>query len=175
MILGDFNAHSPYWNPGCEHRQRAGQLENIIDRYGLIVNNDTSIATRPKQTQGRSIIDLTLTTPDLEYLPAWTIDPEYATPSDHELITFDLENIDKTMGSLGVSMEITEWAIKEMTTERKRAAQSAWKEKSEIRPLIDENSSREDLDDEAQWIAETLTTVLNQHARKLRVCALSKR
>lgn len=77
----------------------------------------THVATRPKQTLSCSIIDLTLTTPDLGYLPAWTIDPDYATPSDHELVSFDLENTDKILGSLGVSTEITGWTIREMTIE----------------------------------------------------------
>lgn len=82
VLVGDFNTHSPYWNPTCEHRQRAQRLENIIDRYGLIVNNDISVATRPKQTKGRSI-DLILKTLDLGDFPAWTIEQDCATPSDH--------------------------------------------------------------------------------------------
>lgn len=111
IILGDFNAHSPYGNLACRHRLRADQLETIIDDYGLLVNNDTTMATRPKQTPGHSIIDLTLTIPELDYLPAWTIDPDYVTPSDHELISFDLENMNNTKGPLGVSTATTGWDI----------------------------------------------------------------
>ena len=87
-------------------------MEALIDTYGLIVNNDTSIPTRPKQTAGHSIIDLTIMTPALGYVAEWSIDPEYATPSDHELITFDLENLDESYGSIGPSKEITGWALK---------------------------------------------------------------
>ena len=109
LLLGDFNAHSPYWNPACQHRQRADRLEFIIDQYGLIVNNDTTVATRPKKSPGLSIIDLTLTTPDIGFLSAWTIDPDYATPSDHELITFDVEALNQEKGILSPSTDVTGW------------------------------------------------------------------
>lgn len=62
-----------------------------------------------------------------------------------------------------------------MTMEQERAAQEVWIEKSEIRRLVDENSSREVLGDEAQQILETLTTFLIYYERKLRVYALYKR
>ncbi|KAI0998334.1 hypothetical protein K3495_g9861 [Podosphaera aphanis] len=175
ILLGDFNTHSPYWNPARQHRQRADGLESIIKRYDLIVNNDTTIATRPKQSPGLSIIDLTLTTPDIGLLPAWTIDPEYATPSDHELITFDLEKMGKRSGSLGPSTEATGWAIKNMINEQEQEAQMAWHNMSNQRPYLSDNSSQTELNEEAQWITETLTSVLDQHVKKLRVCARSKR
>lgn len=132
------------------------------------------MATSLKQKKGRSITDLTLTTPDLGDLPAWTIDLDCATTSDLELITFDLEKIDKTVGSQGKSTEITGWAIKETTIEQEGTGHQAWKEKSEKICYVNGNS-RENLDDEVKWISEILTTVLNQYARKVRICALSKR
>ncbi|POS82736.1 hypothetical protein EPUL_004709 [Erysiphe pulchra] len=107
VLAGDFNAHSTYWNPEYRRQERTEILEGLIDKYSLIINNDTLIPTRLKQTAGRSVTDLTFTTPVLGFVAAWTIDPEYATPSDHELITFDLENLDETFGSTGPSKEIT--------------------------------------------------------------------
>lgn len=109
----------------CQQRQRAEGLETLIDEYGLIVNIDMTVATRPKQTSGRSIIDLTLTSSSLEYLPVWAIDPELANPSDHELITFDLENLENSIGTLGPSTEITEWSIKDVADGQKGGARQA--------------------------------------------------
>src|SRR5699024_5196273 len=62
LLLGDFNAHSPLWNPQVRARVNAGPLENLMDKAGLYINNELGIPTRPKSTPGISIIDLALTT-----------------------------------------------------------------------------------------------------------------
>lgn len=175
IIVGDFNAHSPYWNPTCQRRQRAAQLEFIIDKYGLLINNDMTTATRPKQTPGCSIIDLTLTTPDLGFLHAWTIDPEYATPSDHELISFDLENLNGSVGALGPSNKVTGWDIKNMTEDQEQMAYKTWKELADQRIIMNDSNNKAELDEEAQWISDTLILILDQHVNKLKLCARSKR
>lgn len=59
ILLGDFNAHSPYWNSACQHRHGVDGLEAIIDKYELMVNNDVTVVARPRQPPGLSIIDLT--------------------------------------------------------------------------------------------------------------------
>lgn len=59
------------------------------------------------KTAGRSVIDLTFMTPLLGLVAVRPIDPECETPSDHELITFDLENLYETHGSMGPSKETT--------------------------------------------------------------------
>jgi hypothetical protein len=40
VLLGDFNAHSPIWNPLITQRKEAGPLERIIKNYDLILNNE---------------------------------------------------------------------------------------------------------------------------------------
>lgn len=107
VLAGDFNAHNTYWNLDCRRRERAEVLEMLINEYDLIINNDTTIPTRPKQTAGHSVIDLTIITLALGYVAGWLIDQEYATPSDHELIIFDLENLDDSKGSFGPRKETT--------------------------------------------------------------------
>ena len=47
LIVGDMNAHSPIWNPHCHQRQNAGPLEELIETYELLVNNNTDFPTRP--------------------------------------------------------------------------------------------------------------------------------
>lgn len=118
LLVGDFNAYSSYWNSFCKTRIRADKLEKIIDQHKLPVDNDMTIPTRPKQTLGCFIIDITMTTPDIGYLPAWTIDPEYSTPPDNELIIFDFENLNSQVGQAQSCSEITGWALKEIKSEQ---------------------------------------------------------
>ena len=69
-MLGDFNAHSPVWNPLISRRKDAGPLEQLIEEYNLILNNEPGAITRLGKKKGPnkgpsiggSIIDLTFTT-----------------------------------------------------------------------------------------------------------------
>lgn len=88
LIVGDMNAHSTMWNPRCHQKQNAGPLEELIEGYGLIVNNDVDFPTRPA-SRGVSIIDLALTSPTLGPLRVWEIPEEYPSISDHELILLE--------------------------------------------------------------------------------------
>ena len=45
LIIGDMNADSPMWNPHCRQNVNAGPLEELIESYELIVNNDTDFPT----------------------------------------------------------------------------------------------------------------------------------
>jgi Endonuclease-reverse transcriptase len=69
LVLGDFNAHSPLWNPHVGARTNAGPLEAVIEQYELFINNTPGKSTRPKSTPGISVIDLTLTNPGIGPLP----------------------------------------------------------------------------------------------------------
>ena len=89
ILLGDFNAHSPIWNPLISTRIEAGPLEEIVEKYDLILNNEPGVITRPNARKNQSIIDLTFTSTAIGLLNSWTIEEEYSTPSDHELIVFE--------------------------------------------------------------------------------------
>jgi hypothetical protein len=88
ILLGDFNAHSPAWDPLISSRTEAGPLEQIIEDYNLILNNEPGAITRPGKTRG-SIIDLTFTTLDMGPLESWAVERDNPTPSDHELIVLE--------------------------------------------------------------------------------------
>jgi hypothetical protein len=91
VLLGDFNAHSPLWDP-FQTRKNVGPLKDIITKFGLILNNEPSVITRPAEAVNsyhlKSIINLTFTTPEIEPLESWAIEIDHLTPSDHELIVF---------------------------------------------------------------------------------------
>jgi sugar/nucleoside kinase (ribokinase family) len=89
VLLGDFNAYSPLWDPFIKQRKDTRLLEKIIEDFDLILNNEQEAITRlEKKTKG-SIIDLTFTIIELGPLDLWAIDKDNLTPSDHALILLE--------------------------------------------------------------------------------------
>ena len=96
------NTYSPIRNPHCYQRQNASVLEEIIDHYGFLVNNESGHSTRPIG-QAISVIDLALSTAALGPLTLWEIPEEYPTLSDHELILLRWEDIDVSLSPSNTS------------------------------------------------------------------------
>ena len=92
LLVRDFNAHSPLWNPHMRAQVNAGPLDDLINKEGLYINNELGVSTRPKRTPGISIIDLALTTVSMGPLETWTIDQEHPTGSDHELTIMEWDS-----------------------------------------------------------------------------------
>ena len=63
LIVGDINMYSTIWNLYCRQLKNTSPLEELIEGFELIVNNDTDFPTRPS-SQGISIIDLALISPE---------------------------------------------------------------------------------------------------------------
>ena len=175
LLVGDFNAHSPLWNPLARARVNAGPLEDLIDEAGLYINNELGVPTRPKRTPGISIIDLALTTVSMGPLETWTIDQGHPTGSDHELIIMEWASLEQIPAT--PSQEVTGWQIQTLQANPQalEEAKGDWQTRTQSRPYLEDSCSSEDLAGEAIWIQEALTAVLNQHAKQLRVTPLSKR
>lgn len=75
-----------------------------------------------RQTSGFFIIDLALKTSDLRFISACIIDLRFATQSDYELISFNLEIHDSSKGIFGPSPEVTSWDIKIMAEYQEQIA-----------------------------------------------------
>jgi len=54
-------------------------------------------------------------------------------------------------------------------------AKKQWEEKSSKRPVLNEKSSGEELQEEAEWIQRNFVNNLNRCCKKVTVCAISKR
>lgn len=80
-MVGDINADSLMRNLHCCQKQNATFLENLIERYKLIVNKNTNFATR-LSSQIISIIYLTLTNSNLSPLCSWKILEKYLSLSN---------------------------------------------------------------------------------------------
>ena len=61
------NAYNTMWNPHYLQKEIAGPIENLIENYELIVNNDTDFPTR-LSSRGFSIIDLAMINSELGLL-----------------------------------------------------------------------------------------------------------
>ena len=91
-------------------------MEELIESYKLIVNNDTDFLTRPLSS-GISI-DLAITSLDLDPLCIWEIPEEYPSLSDHELILIEWEDIG-TQGHENAQATMSGWSIKNLLGDNK--------------------------------------------------------
>ena len=175
LILGDFNAHSPLWNPEANGRANARLLENLIEKESLYINNTPGVSTRPKTTPGISIIDLSLTTLAMGPLLAWNVDEDHATGSDHEVLVMEWAPMEQ--GGDPPSREVTGWQMQALQadSEAPEEAKKMWQTKAKQRALLGDPCSVADVEEEAVWMQETLTEVLDQHAKPVRVTPRSKR
>ena len=96
LFLRDVNAHSPIWNSHCRGRKNAKPLEDLIEKFNLLINNESGRTTRPA-SDGISIIDLALSTAELGPLTLWEIPDDYPSLSDQELILLRWEDIDHSL------------------------------------------------------------------------------
>ena len=153
MLLGDFNAQSPLWNPFIIQRKEAGLLKKIIEDFDLILNNEQGAITRPGNKNKGTIIDLTFTTTELGPLDLWAIDEDNLTPSDHALILLEWSDIgDASITYKGKKKgEITGWNIDmlKQDPETLEKAKEEYLSQAVYRPIIDSNSQQEDLENEA--------------------------
>lgn len=177
LILRDTNAHSPIWNPHYQRRKNSGLLEELIERYELIVNNDPKYSTRPASQGGVSIIDLALSSPELGPLCLWQIPEEYPSLSGHELILLGWDAIEEQSQPYSPKKSPTGWSIQKLLEDDTlfQQVKTAWIECSAGKPYSLGTSLKIDLDDEVEWFESTLSSFLDKHAKILRVSSFSKR
>lgn len=174
LLLGDVNAHSPIWNPHCRRRKNAQPLEDLIERFDLLINDESERTTRPA-IDGVTIIDLALSTVKLGFLTLWEIPEDHPSLSDHELILLRWGNISYDLPSKESAVP-TGWDIHGLTKslEDLESARVDWIGRSKSQKLLDQDSNQKDLHEEVNWIEENLAEVLNAHAKVLRVTSFSK-
>jgi len=177
LLGGDWNAHSDRWDPQCPPKRDATFLENLMDEYHLIDVTDgeeTHSNTRNGETSG-SLIDFFIT--KVSMADRLEISTDLANTSDHAIVCAQLR-WDEGEG-VKVSRKITGWDIDGLKLkeeeENYKKAQKEWKDKSLKRPILDEKSSGEDLQKEAEWIQQNFVNHLNRCCKKVKVCARFKR
>jgi hypothetical protein len=73
--------------------------------------------------------------------------------------------------------EIRGWAILDLVSdeEKKKEAHQEWLSYTNNRPILNDSSEVQQLEDEADWIQQAIIQILDKHARTIRICARSKR
>ena len=157
------------WKPNME------AVWATLNKYELIVNNNTDFPTRPR-SQGISIIDLALTTASLGPLTLWEIPEEYPSLSDHELILLQWEDLRQDQDQSKPAIN-TGWNIQALLEDEALllVAKEEWEKKSSSRPCLSLSSSKKDLDSEVERFEAVLGGWMDKHAKVTRVTSFSKR
>lgn len=80
--VGDFNAHNPIW--GSDHRDKNGVIiEEILDKYELVVLNDGRPTRYQIVRNTCSHIDLSIASSNLARVGEWDVLDSYTMGSDH--------------------------------------------------------------------------------------------
>ena len=160
-MAGVVNAHSLIWNSHYHRRQNATILEDIIEQFGLLINNKPGRATRPSSRE-ISIIDLAISSPQLGPLTLWEIPDEYPSLSNHELIVLRWEDVDYNSAN-PKDGQITGWDIQGLINDEKslQAAELDWVKETQNRPILNASCTRQELDEEVEWVEALLTHILN--------------
>jgi len=172
VLAGDFNAHSKRWDPRCTEPRDAVFWEDIIDENGLEIRNDDRATHYWKRgdLEVKSVIDLTLAN---RRIRKWTILAEnHATGSDHEVIEWE---VDVDTQEEADHERVVGWNLAAMTEEDEEAAKKLWMELAKERAHLDAACTEDEVEQEATWCQETLSKVLDITAKKIRICAKSKR
>ena len=176
LIVGDVNAHSTMWNPHCRQSKNAAFLEELIESFELVVNNDTDFLTC-LLSQGISIIYLALTSPELGVLRFWEIPEEYLSWSDHELILMEWEGVENsTLGPDKQQLTMTGWSTKNLLEDKEllQTAKEGWNTATERHTHLDPLCTKKDFDKEVEWFIRKLSDFLNNHTKITQITSYSK-
>jgi len=174
---GDWNAHSNRWDPQCPPKRNVTFFGNLMDEYDLIdvTDGEETHSNMRKGEASGSLIDFFITRALMaDRLETST---DLATTSDNAIVCA-LSRWDKGEG-VKVPRKITGWDIDGLKSkeeeENYKKAQKDWKEKSSKRPVLNEKSSEDDLQKDAEYIQQNFVNHLNGCCKKVKVCARSKR
>jgi len=126
--------------------------------------------TREDQ-EGESVIDLTLANRPIVW---WTIlADDHATGLDHEVIEWEA----------GVNRQEEEadhervvgWNLAAMTVEDTEAAEKLWMKLAKERTQLDAECTDHEVEQDAAWCQEAMSSVLDATAKKFRISARSRR
>ena len=180
IMGGDFNCHSSRWDHR-EERERGRDADwtiGVIDEFDLrIINNGTSTYHRHDKEKGlyESVIDLTLAGDEVR-VSNYKVLKGYQgeTGSDHRVISW---RIDIGQGHNGKQLQEMGWDIGSLMKDKEllNKTRKSWEEKIGRTPSLRDDATREELEVQAERIQECIIGALDEHAKKVRICARSKR
>lgn len=109
LLIGNINAHNPFWNSHCQRKKNAKSHEDLIEKFGLLINTEPGQTTR-LISKGISIINLAISITELGLSTLWEMLKEYPSLFGHKIILSQWEdmsyNLPKKIGST-----LTDWGI----------------------------------------------------------------
>jgi hypothetical protein len=153
-------------------QQNATFGEDVIDKNGLEIGNDgraTHHWTR-EDHEGESVIDLTLANRPIAKRSMLADD--HAMGSDHEVIELDVEADRQEKADHEM---VVGWNLAATTEEDAEAAEKLWTELVKERAHLDAECTADEVEQEAAWCQEAMGSVLDPTAKKIMICASSKR
>jgi hypothetical protein len=144
----------------------------VIDENGLEIGNDGQSAqcwTR-EDHEGESVIDLTLVNrPIMKWI---ILADDHTTVCDHEVRECEVE-IDRQKEA--DNERVVRWNLAAMTEENLEAAEELWREVAKERANLGAECTADEVEHKATWCHGAISSVLNTTAKKIRICARSKR
>jgi len=158
--------------PRCEVQRDGAVWEGMIDENGLQIGNDGRPTNHwPREDQeGESVTDLTLAN---RAIVKWTIlADDHATGSDHEVIVWGV-GVDRQEEA--EHERVIGWNLAAMRGKDTEAAEKLWMELAKKRAQLDAECTEDEVEQEAAWCQEAMSSVLDAMAKKIRFCARPKR
>jgi len=168
VLAGDFNAPSKRWDPRCQVQRDAAYWEDVIDENGLQIGNDgrpTHYSTREDQ-EGELVIDLTLANCPIVKLTILADD--HATESDHEVIEWEV-GVDRQEEA--DHERVVGWNLAAMTEKDVEAAGKLLAEVAKVTAQLDAECTVDEVEQEAAWYQEAMSSVLDATVKKIRIRA----
>jgi len=172
VLAGDFNTHRQCCNRRCTERRAATYWELIIDEHWLDIGNNDRHAHywTSHDSTAESVIHLTLAN---RIFGKWMIvDGCYATGSEHQIIEWELE-MEKQEEAGGT--QVIRWNIAAMLQEEVEVAEKMWRERVKERANFGAESTWDKVESKAEWCQQALSKVHHATAKKIPICAHSKR
>ena len=172
VLVGNFPTHNIWWDLRCRVQRNDTFWEDVVDENGLEVGNyaqPTHYWTR-EDHKGESVIDLTLA-----YRPItkrFILADDHATGSDNNVIKWEVEADRQEEADHG---RVVGWNLAEMTEENTEAAEKLWAELAKGRAYLDAECTEDGVEQKAAWCDKAVSSILNAMAKKIRICAKSKR
>ena len=179
VMGGDFNCHSNRWDrrEEKEYGRDAEWTLGIIDEFGLRIINDGTCTYNKHDRNGgfyESVIDLTLAGEEVRVSDYRVLEGDQGeTGSDHRVISW---RIDLGGGHRKHRQDVG-WDIGSLVKDKELLCKTrkTWEEKIGKVPRLGDNASVEELETQAEEVQRAIIEALDKHARKVRVCARSKR
>jgi hypothetical protein len=172
ILVGKFNPHSCRWDPRCMEQQDAIFWEEIIDEHRLEIRNHDQPTHHWARNgeEGEWTIDLTLASRPITRRPI--LDRRHATGSDPQVMEWEFSIHTQEEAD---HMQVIGCNLAAKSKDDEKVAEKLWKELAGQRARLDEECTGDEVEREAKWCQEMLSKVLDAKAKKIRICAQTKR